>query len=154
MYDCSQSCTTNVKKKKKNIVWAFIFYFIVFFIDWSSFKVVFYVTLSVCLLLSSATFQSSCSSDFDWSQLNTSVFVANVHLCLVSVFCRMNEFSSTFVRRTDASDSGDCRSCGCKTKLNHRPSSTVLDSWYEVFVSGFCQMWWRALRLFGPVSSH
>ena len=25
-----------------------------------------------------------------------------------------------------------CGSCGCKTSPNHQPSTTVLDSWYEI----------------------
>lgn len=32
------------------------------------------------------------------------------------------------------------RSCGCKTSLNHHLSSSVLDSWYEAFVS-ICCLW-------------
>ena len=32
------------------------------------------------------------------------------------------------------------RSCGCRTSPNHQPSTTVLDSWYEVFVL-ICCVW-------------
>ena len=30
------------------------------------------------------------------------------------------------------------RSCGCKMNPNHQPSTTTIDSWYEVFVPTYC----------------
>ena len=50
---------------------------------------------------------------------------------------------NTFIYRGVQSWLNDCnvsRSCGCKTSPNHHPSTTVLDSWYGVFVLIFCDI--------------